>query len=61
VNLGGNGSADGSGIIGWCCWGDAEAEAEPAAMAACRRRLERLPRLATEGRGDGGGMEVWFA
>jgi hypothetical protein len=52
VNLGVDGSAGGCGICCWC-WMDAEAEAEPAAMAACRRRLERLPRLATDGRGDG--------
>lgn len=35
-------------------------EAE-AAMAACLRRLEMLPRLVTEGRGEGGGMEAWAA
>ena len=36
-----------------CCWIEADAEAEPAAMAACRRREEREPRLATDGRGEG--------
>lgn len=61
VNFGvvdGSGSAGGRGGGGceWCCCCcciEAEAEAEPAAMAACRRRLERLPRLATDGWGEG--------
>lgn len=53
VNFGGEDSDGVSGICCCCCWIEAETEADPAAMAACRLRLDRLPRLATDGFGEG--------